>query len=165
QDSVAAIGLRTVLLSVMRCKGHISVGDGGWWILYLYHWMELMLGAGCAVTTVGPDRFQLEYLLSACGATMEVRTETSERLGMWVGVNLSSSGDTQTDLKWEVTGLELLELEAVPRVPHVLSMPLWEGTLHCPHLENDRLAAFHGGEGSCGLVFTCDEMLRWKVPL
>nr|XP_042714108.1 zona pellucida sperm-binding protein 3-like [Chrysemys picta bellii] len=37
---------------------------------------ELTLGAGCAVTTVGPDRFQLEYLLSACGATMEFLPDT-----------------------------------------------------------------------------------------
>ncbi|XP_074922101.1 zona pellucida sperm-binding protein 3-like [Chelonoidis abingdonii] len=37
---------------------------------------ELTLGAGCAVTAVGPDRFQLEYLLSACGATMELLSDT-----------------------------------------------------------------------------------------
>ncbi|KAH1171772.1 zona pellucida sperm-binding protein 3-like [Mauremys mutica] len=37
---------------------------------------ELTLGAGCAVTAVGPDRFQLEYLLSACGATMELLPDT-----------------------------------------------------------------------------------------
>ncbi|XP_067397642.1 zona pellucida sperm-binding protein 3-like [Emydura macquarii macquarii] len=37
---------------------------------------ELMLGAGCAVTAVQPDRFQLDYLLSACGATMELLPDT-----------------------------------------------------------------------------------------
>ncbi|XP_059577362.1 zona pellucida sperm-binding protein 3 isoform X1 [Alligator mississippiensis] len=33
---------------------------------------ELTLGASCAVTAVQPDRFQLNYPLSACGATMEL---------------------------------------------------------------------------------------------
>ncbi|XP_074852136.1 oocyte-secreted protein 3 [Carettochelys insculpta] len=33
---------------------------------------ELMLGSGCAVTAVGTDGFQLDYVLSACGATMEL---------------------------------------------------------------------------------------------
>ncbi|XP_067397661.1 zona pellucida sperm-binding protein 3-like [Emydura macquarii macquarii] len=38
---------------------------------------ELTLGAGCAVTAVRPDSLTGIYLLSACGATIEVRAETS----------------------------------------------------------------------------------------
>lgn len=34
---------------------------------------ELMLGSGCTVTAVHQDVLQLEYPLSACGATMKVR--------------------------------------------------------------------------------------------
>nr|XP_025042092.1 zona pellucida sperm-binding protein 3-like isoform X1 [Pelodiscus sinensis] len=37
---------------------------------------ELMLGAGCAVTDVGEETFQLDYLLLACGATMELLPDT-----------------------------------------------------------------------------------------